>query len=447
MPDHTGASATRAAPRQTVALAKRLFLLAIAVGLLLTAALAAVNVIRDYRARLAELDRTIAAIGTSYVPAIARGAFEFDTALLELLLDGIVLLRDIEHARVVESAGDTETVLAARGVPVDAGAVHHRYPLTVLYRGDPRSVGYLDVEADLADITAGVIERVGLLIASSALQVFAVAFFVLLLVQRAVVRHLHSIAAHVASTDQPTSAPQPLVLGRRHRDDELQSIVDAINDAHQRLAARFAEKDALVRELYHRTRNNMQRIVALLELRAARTADNPAVAQLVLDMRARVTAMALVHAELYESRDLSQISMSSYLPDVVRAMLRSHNAAGIDPVVETDDTSLLFDTAIPLGLIVAELVSNSVTHAFARGGRGTISVTLTRAHDGRVELRYRDDGVGVPATFDPYRDADVGLQTVLTLANDQLSGTILFNMDHGFGVELVFADDRYQRRI
>jgi PAS domain S-box-containing protein len=192
--------------------------------------------------------------------------------------------------------------------------------------------------------------------------------------------------------------------------------------AEEALKSSLSEKDVLMRELAHRTKNNMQVIASLISLQAASLADRKLVEALD-DTKDRIRAMALVHENLYRSESLASLEMGGYARELVAALLRAHRGAcgSVTPVLEIDDIPIPLDAAVALGLIINELTTNSLKHAFAAGTPGTITLSLRRAGDG-VELRYRDDGPGLPGGIDVSRSRTLGLKIVHSIAVRQLRG-------------------------
>jgi PAS domain S-box-containing protein len=201
----------------------------------------------------------------------------------------------------------------------------------------------------------------------------------------------------------------------------------------------LAEKEILLRELAHRTKNNMQVISSLMSLQAATIADKNLLGALS-DTQDRIRAMALVHEKLHRSGNFTSLNIKEYAEDLLNAILGAHHADGGRIRTETDleGLSVSIDFAIPLGLIVNELVSNSLKHAFP--GREAGAIFLKLRHRGeRAEMIYRDDGPGLPRDFDLSRTRSLGLKLVHNLAVRQLRGTM--GIRHGSGTEFIFTFD------
>jgi predicted ATPase/two-component sensor histidine kinase len=206
--------------------------------------------------------------------------------------------------------------------------------------------------------------------------------------------------------------------------------------------ASLEEKEALLNEVHHRVKNNLQLISSLLNLQAARATD-PAVAELFADSRNRVRSMALVHENLYRAGNFSKIPMAGHIRSLCTHLTRAYGTPDrcVEIVVGVGELHLDMNRAISCGLIVNELVSNALKHAFLPGRRGRIQVDLESGGAGRCVLRVGDDGVGLPATFDFERADSLGLQLVRTLAQ-QLSGTLALSRDSGTVFTIAFDEGR-----
>lgn len=210
----------------------------------------------------------------------------------------------------------------------------------------------------------------------------------------------------------------------------------------------LAEKETLLRELYHRTKNNMNVIIALLEMQADYFEDEHLQAAFV-ETGNRIRSMALVHQKLYEANDLSQINLKDYISNLVALLVTSYSITSeqISVIEEMVDVFVLIDTAIPCGLILNELISNALKYAFPDGRSGKITLILRRTEMGEIHLCLMDDGIGLPPGFDPRQDGKMGLQNVFLLGEDQLQARVSFRAERGVICELDFKDNLYQPRV
>lgn len=198
------------------------------------------------------------------------------------------------------------------------------------------------------------------------------------------------------------------------------------------------EKEALLKEVHHRVKNNLQIVSSLLNLQASHVAD-PELLATFEETRNRVRSMALLHEMLCRSENLASVNSTSYLGNLCAQIFSSFGpgAARIELWKDVADLELEMDIAVPCGLIINELVSNALKHAFPGGRRGQVRVELRREAAGEVLLRVADDGIGVPVGLDVSQTQTMGLQLVFNLAG-QLGGRAEFEHDTGTAVRITF---------
>lgn len=192
----------------------------------------------------------------------------------------------------------------------------------------------------------------------------------------------------------------------------------------ERMRASLQEKDVLLREIHHRVKNNLQIVASLLSLQAGTMYDADLRSKFQ-DSQNRIRSMALIHERLYRSENLARVSFGAYLHDLTTHMLQSYSArdCAVELKLQVDDIYLDIDTAMPCGLLVSELVSNALKHAFIDGACGVIGVEMCYAGDDQYRLSVWDDGIGFPLDFDYQQTSSLGLQLVSALTS-QLGGTI-----------------------
>jgi PAS domain S-box-containing protein len=205
------------------------------------------------------------------------------------------------------------------------------------------------------------------------------------------------------------------------------------------------EKEALLKEVHHRVKNNLQLITSLLSLQASRIKD-PAAREWFAESRNRVRAMSLVHENLYQAGNFVGISMAAHLPRLCSHLSRAYGLEGrqIQVVTSIADVCLDIDRAVPCGLIVNELVSNALKHAFPNGRAGQVRVNLDRPSADQAVLVVADDGVGLPSHLDIGRANSLGLQLVDDLTH-QLHGTLAVSRDGGTTFTVTFNADSGQK--
>lgn len=227
----------------------------------------------------------------------------------------------------------------------------------------------------------------------------------------------------------------------------------------EQIQASLQEKETLIKEIHHRVKNNLQVISSLLRLQSRQIKDRQAL-ELFKESQNRVLAMALIHEKLYQSSDLTQIDFQAYIKSLVQELSRSYDiyrctitfkvkvhqlgadSTDISPLEQMTSylkpPLLAIDTAIPCGLIINELVSNSLKHAFPDHGSGEICITFQESESGQLSLTISDNGIGLPSNLDFRNTKSLGLQLVCRLTN-QLEGTIELSRNPGTEFKIAFA--------
>jgi len=209
--------------------------------------------------------------------------------------------------------------------------------------------------------------------------------------------------------------------------------------AEKQLEDSLHEKETLLRELYHRTKNNMNIISSLVALQASEVHDLN-VQRMFADMQSRIRTMSLVHEKLYQSQDLSNLGMREYLGDLARSILAGYKNSAARIVLDLDVESVSFsiDHAIPCGLVINELMTNSLKYAFPEEMSGRIGISLRMSPGDEVTLCYKDNGIGFPDGFDPMKATSLGLRVVHNLVKKQLLGTLEFIAVQGMRAVITF---------
>jgi PAS domain S-box-containing protein len=190
------------------------------------------------------------------------------------------------------------------------------------------------------------------------------------------------------------------------------------------------EKEVLLKEIHHRVKNNLQIIISLLYLQAQKTSD-PASADALNDSQSRIKSMALVHQKLYQSGDLASIDFDGYLNNLVSNLMTTYGVdkTRISVSVEVKNLTISIHSAIPLGLIMNELISNALKYAFPEGRHGEITIRGLEK-DNALVFTIKDNGVGIPDTFDWEHMDSLGLNLVRMLTR-QMKGAILLSRMNG----------------
>jgi len=216
----------------------------------------------------------------------------------------------------------------------------------------------------------------------------------------------------------------------------------------ERIKNVLAEKETLLRELYHRTKNNMQVIYSILALQAE-ASDDENFKLLILDTNNRIMSMSLVHQMLYRAKNLSSVNLDEYISELVALLSGGFNIQKdkIDIHMVLEPVSVLIDKAVPCGLIMNELISNVFKHAFPGEMKGQLEIKLCNKADGYIEISVSDDGKGVPDGFDFFRQKSLGLQLIISIAQQQLNGSVDFRSSGGVKCTIVFQNIKNEGKV
>lgn len=249
----------------------------------------------------------------------------------------------------------------------------------------------------------------------------------------------NAMLAQIEDRDEALTQARNELAQQAH---ELQVELAQRRRAEERITQSLREKEVLLQEIHHRVKNNLQVISSLLELQSVHVPDEAA-REMLRDSQNRIRSMSMAHERLYATEDLARIDLREYIEDLCGRLVHSHVADRGTVTLHTEvaDLSLDVATAIPCGLIVNELVTNALRHAFPDKQSGSIRVSLLLTDDAQCRLAVADDGVGVVASVDPHNPTSLGLGLVNTLAR-QLHGELEMKSDGGTRVSVVFPRDR-----
>ncbi|MFO7891784.1 MAG: histidine kinase dimerization/phosphoacceptor domain -containing protein, partial [bacterium] len=217
----------------------------------------------------------------------------------------------------------------------------------------------------------------------------------------------------------------------KNKAQQLQKELSERKQAEKKIKQSLEEKEILIKEIHHRVKNNLQVVSSLLYLQSRKT-NNKKTNELFIESQTRIRSMALIHEMLYQADYIMNIDFSNYIKDLISYLFHSYeiNRNIISTKITVDDIFLNINKAIPCGLILNELISNSLKHAFPKGKDGTISVTMTSDKQKEITLIIQDDGIGFPQDLQLEKTDSLGLQLVKTLTN-QLGGTITLHENNG----------------
>jgi len=231
------------------------------------------------------------------------------------------------------------------------------------------------------------------------------------------------------------------VTGLRQKEQKLEEQGKKLQDS-------LKEKEVLLREIHHRTKNNMLIIISMLELQRQELEEEEQ-RNIFKEMENRIRSMALVHEKLYTSDNLSRIDMGGYLRDVARSLLSSMVIDGrITLDLQAEPISIDIDHAVPIGLVANEIITNAIRHAFPQGRKGTITISLKHCDNKHLHLTLADDGIGLPEDVDILATSSFGTGIIIAgLVKMQLKGEITVEREAGTTYHIRFLDPILHKRL
>ena len=225
-------------------------------------------------------------------------------------------------------------------------------------------------------------------------------------------------------------------------------VMDALEKESAKTENSLKEKEMLLCEIHHRVKNNLQVISSLLSLQSRYHKDAQAI-ETAKESQNRIKAMALIHEKLYHSKDFANVEFNDYIKTLVNNLFASYkvSASRVALKLDIENISLGIDTAIPTGLIINELVSNSLKYAFPEGKDGEIKIFLRSLNDGENKLIVSDNGVGLPESLDIKKAESLGLRMITNLTERSLHGKVNINKSNGTEFQIIFKEKEYKERI
>lgn len=212
----------------------------------------------------------------------------------------------------------------------------------------------------------------------------------------------------------------------------------------EKIKKSLEEKELLLNEIHHRVKNNLQIISSLLNLQEQYVTEHPAAINVLKESQNRVVSMAMIHEMLYQSKDINRISLSDYIGNLVTTLSHSYGKNNIEMIIDVEEAYLNIETAVPCGLIINELVSNSFKHAFP-DQHGKLSIYLD-SQNKNYQLVISDDGVGFPEDVDFQNvESSLGLKLVNILVK-QIDGSIEVDRTSGTKFFINFKEQEYKKR-
>jgi len=217
----------------------------------------------------------------------------------------------------------------------------------------------------------------------------------------------------------------------------FRDVTERVKD-EEKLRTALGEREVMLREIHHRVKNNIQIISSLLRLQSRYIKDEKAL-ELLDESQNRIRSMALIHEKLYQSQDLSRIDFSDYIAKMITHLFAIYKVefSRIRHRVDANKIQLDINRAIPCGLIINELITNALKHAFPEDREGELIITMLSLAGDQYELTVKDNGMGLPEGFDPAKKGTLGFQIVNDLVK-QLDGSIEVRGDKGTEIVIRF---------
>ncbi|MBT4333849.1 MAG: PAS domain S-box protein [Candidatus Cloacimonetes bacterium] len=218
--------------------------------------------------------------------------------------------------------------------------------------------------------------------------------------------------------------------------------------AEEQIKKDLKEKSTLLQELYHRTKNNMQVISSMLKMQSMRSEDK-FIHESFKEINNKIIAMSLVHQKLYRAQDLSNIDLKEYIEELVDLLMQSYDIRPeiVSLSLELEQVFVLIDSAVPLGLVLNELISNVFKHAFPNNNGGVISLRLYKERDDTIHIHVSDNGIGIKPDVDLHKAKNMGLQTMFSIIDYQLNAEINYESKNGLKWHLKLKDDLHEKRV
>lgn len=234
--------------------------------------------------------------------------------------------------------------------------------------------------------------------------------------------------------------------GEPYAVDQIYVDITGMKEKEALIESSLKQKDALLREIHHRVKNNLQIISSLVKLESS-SLKMPELKNMFTESQNRIKTMALIHEKLYHAKDLSVIEFYDYVKNLIYNLYNTYSVptGKIQPVISFRSVYLDIDTAIPCGLIINEVISNSLKYAFPDGRNGRVYINITESEPGEYLLTIGDDGVGIPKEIDFNNAETLGLKLVKILSS-QLSGKVSLVRSNGTEFRISFKKLNYFKR-
>lgn len=449
---------------------------------LITLISTAIQLYFDYSRDVELVEERMDQIQLSYLDGITNSIWVTDLNQAKSLMEGVVRLPDMQYAEFLLG----QEKLVSVGIPSTENTIDRTFELKYKHEDQYYQLGMLHVVASLEGVYRRIFDKILIILLTQGVKTFVVSAFILIIVQWLVTRHLSRMAREARKMNAHT-LDRPFRLNRSYKNDELGYVLDALNrmrdnlrisylelkeeldhklklekelteyktlledkvmeqtkellEANKEINQSLEDKDILLREIHHRVKNNMQVISSMLRLQARHISDQKLL-ELFKEMQNRIQAMALVHENLYQSKNLDAVNTQEFVNSIVREIQDSYSTPGKRIQIHLDiaPIELDIDNAIPCGLIINELITNSFKYAFNEQESGNITLQIKK-EDHKIQLIMQDDGIGIPEHIDPFTTKSMGLRLIVILSK-QLQAEYQVERTHGAYFSITFEEER-----
>ncbi len=414
-------------------------------SLLFSVIFTAIQVNLDYRRDLKRIKNLFTIVENSFLPTINYSLFYLDNQQVSLMLDGITSIPEFNFLEISEIIGDETFIRYYSGIMPRSDYLEREWKLTYVFMGEERELGIMKLYASLEPIQSIRVQRFLTSLGLNLIRSLLLGAFIFLIIDRQVFRHLRYITSFIGNIELDNPPGEKLILKRdkniKAGNDELDDITAILNTMYTRISSSYLiitkaldDKETLLRELHHRTKNNMQIIHSMLALQAQRLEDNPDIQEVLKETESRISAMSMVHTMLYRSDNLSEVNLKHYCGELFEKLVSGYNPKDkrITCKTDIDEINMKIDESIQLGLIIVELVTNSIKHAFSNVENPEIRFSLNKTSETAVLISYSDNGPGLSTPPSEAGGITLGLRLLDSIVTRQLNGSIDFPEGAGF---------------
>ncbi len=404
---------------------------------LLSAVFTPIKIISSYRRETQRISGEIHQIEQSHLPFLVSSLWLTNYQLLQQQVDSIAKFPYIDRVEVIDDEG---TLFIGPAGTVSEGTaadlLPHREVLTYEYKDVQLELGSMTLYINLSRLKADVLANEISFLLFQLISAVLIAAAISVLFHALVGRHLHGFAEFLKNDDS-SSLSTPFSFSRkRSGNDELEYLSRAVNVMREKLHNQFHEKELMLREVHHRIKNNMASIEGLLRLQAAEI-DNPEASRVLLDAKNRLHSMHFLYEKLYRQGPENAMAAEDFLGPLMREIIRINTGNQTLNLTTEFDTLILNPKLLStIGIIVNELLTNSLKHAFTENTSGSIKVTLTKSAETAILLHYTDNGIGIPETVIAGNGSGLGMLLIRSLT-DQLRGSLEIKRNGGTEFRIV----------